>query len=122
METRAFQLKPETPIKWGCKRRKRKMTDLAHSKRLLTGIITWLKDSADEDPNATPLFRPIIAGMRLAGVMNNGSTVRTVPASASQTLAHLALYRQLSFCKIKESHARHICTYMSVLPSKLTKR
>jgi hypothetical protein len=88
------------------------MTDPAHSKRLLTGIITWLKDSADEDPNATPLFRPIIAGMRLAGVMNNGSTVRTVPASASRTLAHLALYRQLSFCKKKKSCTSHMYIYV----------
>ena len=54
-------------------------------------------------------FRPIIAGMRLAGVMNNGSTVL---ASASQTLA-LALYHQLSFCK-KKGDACHIYIYMSV--------
>jgi len=48
-------------------------------------------------------FRPIIAGMRLAGVMNNSSTVL---ASASQTLA-LALYHQLSFCKKKEMHVTY---------------
>jgi hypothetical protein len=40
--------------------------------------ITWLKDSAEEDPYATP-FRPIIAGMRLAGVMNGGSPLLVPP-------------------------------------------
>lgn len=56
-------------------------------------------------------FRPIIAGMRLAGVMNNGSTV--VLATASQTLA-LALYHSAK----KGIDACHIYTYMHVCEPK----